>query len=335
MLKRIILLSSIFLFHLTTVISQPYSGTIFIDSTILTATDVSTIQSTVYSGRGMRTVYDRRVPGWISINAYLFNITWDDGITSEAQINPEFGSVGAATIEAEKYAEIIGRLPACLRADVNAIWVHLGTELFGGGNHSILIHTGQTAIYESQGILEETLIHEATHTSLDAAYAASAGWLAAQANDPFFISDYAELNPTSEDVAESFLTWIAVRQCSIRISQQNYDTISADIPNRLSYFDQQNFNMYPLCMLSTTIPETTQESFSVYPNPAREMIMIHSAADKMEAIELYSVDGRKILHKIIRDFSASIDLRALSKGIYYLIVLSEEGKRSSKMLSTY
>jgi len=42
------------------------------------------------------------VPGWVRINAYLFDVIWDDGIQLQAQINPEFGSVNAATIEAEK-----------------------------------------------------------------------------------------------------------------------------------------------------------------------------------------------------------------------------------------
>ena len=55
-----------------------------------------------YIGRSYHTVYDRRVPGWVRINAYLFDVVWDDVIQSQAQINPEFGSVNAATIEAEK-----------------------------------------------------------------------------------------------------------------------------------------------------------------------------------------------------------------------------------------
>jgi len=46
---------------------------------------------------------------------------WDDGITCEAQINPEFGAVENATIEAEKYALVVGQLPTCLREDVDAL----------------------------------------------------------------------------------------------------------------------------------------------------------------------------------------------------------------------
>ena len=160
-------------------IGQPFSGTIFIDPDIITADDSSAYQQVVYSGRGMRTVYDRRLANWVTINAYLFDVSWSDGLSSEAQVNPEFGSHTDAQIEAEKYAWLIGQLPTCLRTDVDAIWIHNGTEPFGGGNNSILIHTGQSTNYENQGILEETLVHEASHTSLDAAHASAPGWLAA------------------------------------------------------------------------------------------------------------------------------------------------------------
>jgi len=225
---------------------QPYLGTIFIDPDIITSSDPSVIQSTTYTGQGTRTVFDRRTASFVTINAYLFDVIWEDGLTSEAQVNPEFGSVAAATIEAEKYAWLIGQLPYCLRVDVDAIWIHQGTEPFGGGNNSILIHTGQSTVYEGQGILEETLVHEACHTSLDAAHASAAGWIAAQNLDSTFISTYAFDNPTSEDIAESFLTWVAIRHRANRISQQDYDTIIQAIPNRIIYFDNQTFDMYPI-----------------------------------------------------------------------------------------
>jgi len=49
----------------------------------------------------------------------------------------------------------------------------MGVQPFGGGNNSIPIHTGQTEIYEGDGILEETLVHGSSHTSLDASHAAA------------------------------------------------------------------------------------------------------------------------------------------------------------------
>lgn len=113
-------------------------------------------------------MFDRRVDDFVTVNAFLFESTFDDGLTIEIQINPEFQTIELAQIEADKYAEVIGKLPTPLRIEVATVWIHKGTALFGGGNSNLLIHTGQTVLYENDRILEETLIHEASHTSLDA-----------------------------------------------------------------------------------------------------------------------------------------------------------------------
>jgi hypothetical protein len=45
--------------------------------------------------------------GYSEVLVFLFDVVWDDGIQSQAQINPEFGSVNAATIGAAKYGRAI------------------------------------------------------------------------------------------------------------------------------------------------------------------------------------------------------------------------------------
>lgn len=242
---QVILLWALFGYEQVYAQTPPYGGTIFIEPNIITSADPSTLQSVTYTGQGMKTVFDRRVNNWININAHLFAVVWNDGLISEAVINPEF-TLAEATTEANKYGFLIGQLPYVLRTDVNEIWIHKGVQPFGGGNYSILIHTGQSALYENDGIIEETLIHEASHTSLDLYHATTSGWLSAQNLDNQFISTYAMNYPNSEDIAESFLTWLAVRYKSSVISAANYDIITTNIPNRLSYFDSQNFNMSPV-----------------------------------------------------------------------------------------
>lgn len=224
----------------------PFSGTIFIDPDIITSSDPTTLQTMVYAGQGLRTMFDRRVNNWITVNAYLFNASFDDGLTTEIQVNPEFGSSAAALVEAQKYGEVIGRLPTVLRTDVETVWIHKGTQPFGGGNNNLLIHTGQADLYVADGILEETFVHEAAHTSLDPTHATAPAWLAAQTADGTFISTYARDFPDREDIAESFLPYLAIRYRPDRISQSLADTILQTIPNRIAYFDNQSFNMYPI-----------------------------------------------------------------------------------------
>jgi hypothetical protein len=231
----------------------PFSGTIFLDPDIITEADHTTFISAPYAGRGMRTMFDRRVNAFITVNAFLFNATFDDGLKAEVQVNPEFGDSTAAGVEANKYGTVIGRLPTVSRKDVKTVWIHKGQQPFGGGNNNLLIHTEQADLYAADGILEETFVHESAHTSLDDQHANASGWLAAQSADPDFISTYARDNPTREDIAESFLPWLAVRHRRARIDDSLANTINSTIPNRLAYFDSQNFNMYPLLSASPAV----------------------------------------------------------------------------------
>jgi len=225
----------------------PYDGTIFIDPDIITDAVPTTYVGLSYAGQGTRTMYDRRIAAFGQYNAYLFNATYADGLTIEFQVNPEYGSQANAQVPVAFYAPVIGRLPRVLRKNVQTSWIHKGDEVFGGGNNNLLIHTGSLAQgYIDTGILEETLAHEASHTSLDPTIAAAPGWLAAQAADPEFISTYARDNPTREDVAESFVPWLAVTLARSRISVTDYDKIVGAIPTRLAYFSAQAFDLAPL-----------------------------------------------------------------------------------------
>ncbi|MEN9019381.1 MAG: hypothetical protein ABF370_02610, partial [Verrucomicrobiales bacterium] len=96
------------------------------------------------------------------------------------------------------------------------------------------------------GILEETLIHEASHTSLDAAHANAAGWRAAQEADDEFVFSWARDFSTREDVAESFLSYLAVCHLADRIPESLAIEIREFIANRIVYFDTLDLDLYPL-----------------------------------------------------------------------------------------
>lgn len=225
--------------------TPPFHGTIFLDPDIIRSSDPSTFINLSYVGTEERIMFDRRENDWVTLTPFLFNANYDDDLSIEIQINPEFQNTDEAKIQALKYAEVIGRLPTALRLDVETAWIHKGTELFGGGNNNLLIHTGQSTLYENDGILEETLVHEASHSSLDAYHSATKGWVSAQELDATFISTYARDFPTREDVAETFLLYVAVRYRADRITPSLKDKIIETIPNRIDYLDRQNFNMYP------------------------------------------------------------------------------------------
>ena len=226
-------------------VPPPFTGTIFIDPDIITSDSPTVFQRLAYVGRDRRMVFDRRKDDWVTIRAYVFRLRFTGGSRIDAVVNPEFGSLRAARTQARTYAVVTGRLPAMLRRDVDELWIHRGRQLYGGGNRSLLIHTGQTREYVQAGILEETLVHEGAHTSLDADLATSPGWVAAQDADPTFVSDYARDNPQREDVAETIVPWLAVRYARDRVDPAVVELIEEAIPHRLALLDDQAFDLAP------------------------------------------------------------------------------------------
>jgi len=211
-------------------------------------------------------MFDRRFDAFLTYRAFLFEVSFVDGLRAEVQVNPEFQTPEAAREKALKYGWLIGQLPNVLRSDLRVVWIHKGEQPLGGnlrlpfdmtgwthvgqeplrGTNSLLIHTDQADIYEYNGILEETLVHEATHTSIDLRHAFSLYWIWAQQSDADFISKYARDFPSREDTAESFLPWMALRHRRKRISTEFAGTIETRMCHRLIYFDNQVFNMFPV-----------------------------------------------------------------------------------------
>ena len=69
-------------------------------------------------------------------------------------------------------------------------------DLQHAAGRNILIHTERGDEYLRDGVLEEAVVHEAVHTSMDAEHLGRAGWLAAMKSDAVAVSRYASDNPT-------------------------------------------------------------------------------------------------------------------------------------------
>lgn len=224
--------------------SPPYQGTVYIDPAMLTESDPTSFRGVTYWGTGERTMYDRRVNDWVTLQAHLFQAQFGSDISVEVQVNPEMTMAEAQT-EAIRYATAVGRIPAFLFRDLETMWIHRGNSALGGGNHNFLIHTefGQQLI--DLGFLEEGFIHEGAHTSLDADHAASPRWLAAKAADGGAISEYARDNTASEDVSESLGPYLAQRFWADRMQADDLAKIRGAIPARLAYFDCLDLSIAP------------------------------------------------------------------------------------------
>jgi hypothetical protein len=223
----------------------PFHGTIFVNKSIVLDDDPSVFDKTTPMGIGQRRMFDRRTNRFAEVDARLYQADFKDGMKIEVQVNVEFDETEAQQA-LDRYLPVVGQLPAVLRKDVKTMWIHKGKEPFGGGNDNLLIHTGMGEVYLRDGILAETLCHEAAHTSLDATHANNDRWQTAQRLDGEFISQYARDNPGREDVAESFLLYVALRYRRDRIPNDLAETIETTMPNRLKYFDSLEIDMRPI-----------------------------------------------------------------------------------------
>lgn len=220
--------------------APPFEVTAYISPRVIDSGDPSSFRNIEYAGRGTRDIFDRRIGTWTQAEVFLFHVQYS-GRELEFQVNIEFGSVEAARREVDTYAPAFGQLPAFLMTGAREVEIHGGVENHGGNTHNgtFHIHSGQGETDIRNGFLEEALIHEAAHVSLDSLHRMTPAWRAAQEADAGFISTYGRDHPDQEDLAESVLSWYAVRRRAERLDDDDRTAILEQIPNRLEYFDQQ------------------------------------------------------------------------------------------------
>ena len=216
---------------------------------IITENDPSAFQSVVYQSEANAQMWDREANNnqgqWVTPKSWVFQLQYNDGITSEIRVRQRGFTNPQAVALAKKYGWMMGQIPACLRAGVKEINIMKGDALFGGNNFmkSIDITIGETSeLYEKTGNMEETLVHEASHAALDYLY--QQNWGVFRDKDPQFISKYAYDNPNREDISESFLLFMALQHRSNRVTSQA-QTIIRSMCNRIAYYSGMNLDMYP------------------------------------------------------------------------------------------
>lgn len=221
----------------------PFRGTIFDFPDLIKESDATAFESIRFVETAERNMFDRRIDKFQAFPVFVFEVRYSDRRPLEVAVNREFETEAAALKQAEFYATSFGRLPLLVREEIDALHIQAGKKLFGGGRN-VLIHTEQGEEYLKDGILEETLGHEAAH-ALDAKFAKAPEWLEAQSKDGIFISTYARDNPRREDIAESIIPYFAVKFRPERITKQQLQAITDSIPARIAYFDAMKPEPFP------------------------------------------------------------------------------------------
>ena len=90
------------------------------------------------------------------------------------------------------------------------------------------------------------MFHESVHATIDDDWEASSGWLRAQAADGAFITQYAQLKPNGEDLAESGLFAYTAIVTPNRLPPRTSHQINSIMPNRHMFFRELFDSMRPL-----------------------------------------------------------------------------------------
>ena len=230
-----------------------FKDNVFADCDVISNKDPSSLENILFVKEKKIKFWDRRKQtssGWNQsvFKAFVFKVTYEKGKDISIRVNSEFKTKDKAAVQALIYGGIAGQLPNFLRKNLKTITIHKGNEAWGGGNYDILIHTDSYKGNISKCV-EEIMLHEAGHTSLDPAWRGSVKvnpWKKAAKKDGKFISKYAEQFPDREDIAETINWWTAVRCKPDRISKSNYNKVIEGIPNRLKNLDEENYDTYPM-----------------------------------------------------------------------------------------
>ena len=226
---------------------SPYYQFISFSKNIVTEEDPSTFQGLVYQGAYPRVLPNNRSSiSSTSVSAFVFAAAYENKNINFI-INPEFGDQKSAEQVAISYANVVGRLPLFLRDGIYEVYVNQGFEPLFGKDNALIIYSELAENLNTGGILEEVLIRESVHASLDSEIGESSEWHSAMIEDGKAISQLAT-DRSNEDVAESVLAYLGTRYRANRISASVEQTIMNTIPNRIDYFDFQGFVMHPIAI---------------------------------------------------------------------------------------
>ena len=245
---------------------------------IINSKDPSTLQKIIYIGeekRNMREPYrvreDKSRRFLFKATPYVFDAYYENGKIFEILIyfeKEKNKSKTKAESLANSYAFIIGQMPNVLLQRLDA--AHIYADIKGVSNASA--HDRIIKIHKSDPSwksVEELFMHELVHASLDKPIygvyktmnkkrhknetieSKKLSWRdwreAVKKDKKKYINDYAKTS-IHEDLAESFIAWVALRYKSKRLPNIKIQEIENNIPNRIIFFDKQNFDMYPLTL---------------------------------------------------------------------------------------
>ncbi|WP_424986770.1 hypothetical protein [Microbulbifer sp. S227A] len=216
----------------------PYDATADTVFDIIRDSDPSTFLCLAYEGRTTRQMWDKRQNNEFDLEVFHFTAHFSDMPSIDIILNPEFETPEAARAEAGKYTHRLGRVPLVFRHGIRQFGIHKGDRGFHAGTGKVFVYADMADRRISQNHLEESLLHEGVHATLDAEYRLSPDWMAAQQQDGRFLTRYAASRPDREDLAETALFAYSLLRHPGRIPPADSADIARLVPARIAFVER-------------------------------------------------------------------------------------------------
>ena len=241
-----------------------YNNNIFSHDVIVTKSSPTTFKKIIFNKeKNFGNVYKRvkHSSGWKNkktFRSFSFTAEYEDNIKVEllVEYDEDFKDFKKAEVKALYYSNMYGQMPHFLKTYNKKIYIHndiargqgFGTWWREFKKREFHVNP-QKCIYAGRNYSNCALImaHELAHVIQELSGVISPSkWVKARKLDnKKYCSEYSKTN-SYEDFADSMVCWIVVRHLSDRIDKSYVEAINQYIPNRLKFFDELKFNMYPL-----------------------------------------------------------------------------------------
>ena len=232
----------------------PYAATAYIDPDWVSDDDPSLFSGFQSIGTWNVQMFDYRTGEFGRYDTHSFEIEFDNGHTVTARVNTEY-DVAIAEEVVQLWGTTLGQLPEGMVMELGELHFQgdddteaMGANAFTDPTH-IVVHRGWSDRASRSGSIQEGALHELAHVVFQPRVE-DPEWLEAQEADNCFISTYARDYPLQEDLAESFVPYLALKLTPDRVSAADRENITSCISARSRVLDgwiqELGLSLYPI-----------------------------------------------------------------------------------------
>lgn len=121
---------------------------------------------------------------------------------------------------------------------------------------------------------------------------------------------------------------------TIAFSGEFFTTFGQDIDGELYIAGTGSGTVYRITDASLAVKEHTASAFTIYPNPAYDIITVQTDNTPVAAIAVYDISGKMLISKEYKAISSpTVNISALPQGLYMIMITDSNGTKHSHKLS--